>query len=158
MTNEQITVFLSEFDGYFKERSVLQNKRAASVWIKFLAPIDATVGNALLDAIIFNCHFPPSPKQAQELLAEIVGIDFKKELKQAIAAYSSADARLIREVPREISQAIIAAGGANKFRNATEQQWEKLEKEYISIRTETVQKVQLTALAGGKNIALEASK
>lgn len=158
MNTQEITSFLSDFDGYFKERSVLQNERAASVWIRFLAPLSPQIGNALIDAIIFNCHFPPSPKQAEALLADLVGIDFKKELKEAIAVYCSGDFRKIQDIPPEISRAVVDAGGAHRFRHATEKQWAELEKDYISFRTKAVQQNNLVALSGGQPLKLEGSR
>ena len=104
------------------------------VWAKFLEPLDPVTGDRLLDAIIFNCTLPPSPKQAQELIPQILGIDFDTEIKQAISAYHGNDRQAQLKIQPQIMEAIRASGGIVKFLNATEKQFAELIEKYSAHR------------------------
>jgi hypothetical protein len=148
MTPTEANKLLISIEGYYK-REITSNPIVCAVWLKLFLPLTVNEGTEMAMYCIEKHEWLPSPKTLREEFLQSHGTDFKRELREAIAAYSSCDRRQIRAVPREIAEAIIQAGGANKFQNATEDQWAKLEKKYLTIRTESQQKVSLVAIAGG---------
>jgi hypothetical protein len=149
MTPTEAMKILSSLEDYY-QKNITDNPIAVNVWLQLFIPLSAADGVKMAQFCLQNHTWLPSPKTLREEFLQSHGsIDFKRELREAIAAYSSCDRRQIRAVPREIAEAIIQAGGANKFQNATEDQWAALEKKYLTIRTESQQKVSLVAIAGG---------
>lgn len=125
--------FVAQLDSYY-QRKISESSVAVQVWFQFLEPLSDELGYRLLEAILFNYQFLPSPKQAQDLLPELLSLDFEGEIKQAIAAYHSNDRQAQQKIPPQIMEAIRATGGINKFLNATERQYGELAQKYSVYR------------------------
>ena len=140
---EKLVQTLSEYYG----RKLTENPILLTVWMELFIPLDVASGTELTMMCIEAHQFLPSPKILKEEYALKKGSNYRAELSQAIAIYCRNNQREIRRIPSEISTAITKAGGVNRFKNATEQQWEKMERDYLAFRTQAEQQKRMILLA-----------
>ena len=144
--------FLRELDKYF-QRNIVDTEAAVTVWFKFLEPLPDEVGQKLLEQIFFTHHFLPSPLQAQELLPDILGLDFDSEVNRVMDVYARRDRGEILALPETIMEAIELSGGLRKFRLVSEKEHPKLMQAYARNRMKNMQEC-ITALPSTTPMAI----
>lgn len=140
---EKLVQTLSDYYG----KKLTGNPILLTVWMELFVPLTTADGTEMTMHCIENHQFLPSPKILKEEYALKKGSDYRAELSRVIAIYCRNNTSEIRRIPSEISTAIAKAGGINKFKHATEKQWEKMERDYLAFRTQSEQQKRMVLLA-----------